>query len=1714
MTEILCRWLNEELQLSRRVDPEIFAKEFSTGYLIGEILNKHQLQNDFDQFSQGRNAVSQLNNFQRLLPTLQLLGVMFSDIVVKALIAEQHGVATRLLYQIYIALRRKKSAKFPKLAMDTLGASKLASISAEMYKERLRSVIPREVDVVLRSDPHHPVVQGKSTEEVVIPQEEQKLQKRHSHQEEQQTQNEGPYTAKRKNKELKGKSKASIIPITMMPQGMTKTVQIRKQELRTKEAEMFLNEITKFEKILKDLTPEGGEERESSRLQPAAPPEESGAACVRGEQTRSFIENVRKRLTDDAKARKEREKRRRRVLLEQLEAHEAQEEVYREEQLVHRLMRQSLQERRITVQLMHARHEKQIMIQNRIYREKQYEEQRLKEFTDSLDREKMVVRQELLERAEERDQQRQVHEMLLAERAERRFRKHYALCLEVAEHIVDLATMVAEYSDLTFGLIPSKMMREWKELFFAQKPIYEQLATAQQLAGDSPEDIEMAKQQLHNAHDYEDYQCAGSKKDLQAFDSLHLHPVDIDSFEVEVRTPGISFCSFVDSGTERFTAKLAAGPEIRARTLGPGHWGRDTGAQALGTGHWGRGTGGGTLGPGHWGRDTGGRTLGTEHWGRGPDTEDRTLGAGHWGQGPDTGAGTLGTGPRHWGRDTGDRAPTLGPGHWGPDTGDETLGTGFSLASGLHCLLQHGVHIDGLEIQGCGGDETVLEKPPEMPPPAPAEAPPAQEAPKEGILAAQGSVSAGGATKEKNKASLRERKQSKAGSAAPPDSGKSSAKGTGKKAGESPGDRKQSKPGSTKGKKGKDQKGKLEAQALEPASQLDSGLPPPPKPGSDQWVYVDEPVPQEIAEYLARYWSDIVVIYTSTIHMVLQELRQERHRLIHNLHTLWRDFGEYLDTRPDHKQEFVSRWLEDFNSVNDDLRSDNDVKAELLLRLYNLRECLWDISDRRKEEAMRERQNLIGNGWLQDHLGIILNLYTTLMQVEVDRFQDSARFLQDYYKGMEGKIPLEHNKEFARIPLVDVADVEPPTFTDPEMGNIQLSDGQVTTENSSPTPQDKDQQESEQQKGQEMKSFSPPQMSDGQRKAEGSTPATRGEEQQGGEQEGAQETNPSRVPLVPYRIPSSSSSAVKDKGKAPLKAAARAKEEVQTVEALLHTSIDDYLIFEAHNTATSTLTNLIQREVKIKEDEERKEEKLKEEKEQQKSSAGKDSKKKSAGKKKGLHSTTPKLPVVVENPEEARRRELSERMFIEYLTALDSEAVAVTCRLDLIKLKALAVVQDLNAKADEVFATMEDWLGSQFLQEMDSIAALLAVGLEHIEDGTKIKYHLALGSKEFFVDGDVKLVEDPGPPPRQPSAETPKAGQMTVQQLRDLVQHFTGVSPTGLMMRRTFIETLHDLVSQDLGSDSLPEPWCNITYPQVVELARVLAADSDFLDWRQFVLPLAQPWPYPSLQELLQTKARFQALDQADSGYVTEQRYEQVELWFTGDEGIQVPDDPVEPIPFDRLRQLKQAFFSMFVVGSGADCRLDYNNMLLYFAAHRDPAQGLHRALSLTVGDPLPWTPIPTASPSQLEPVASLPVPEWRLSPDEGLPGAVSHKVPLSAVIQVSSHGPPAISDTHRHAGQDTETQQRCKRFAQVYKELGSKELEPVAFDILLKHPVIVDLITNTMRFSQPDIQAVVQRRLEPEGVANSSPDPSVEPSVSSPTDEPGRQSRRRIHKA
>lgn len=78
MTDILCRWLNEDVRLEPKLSKPLtsitrslagqplsvcllsrsagdsFAEQFSNGYLFGEVLHRHGLQTDFPHFSSGR----------------------------------------------------------------------------------------------------------------------------------------------------------------------------------------------------------------------------------------------------------------------------------------------------------------------------------------------------------------------------------------------------------------------------------------------------------------------------------------------------------------------------------------------------------------------------------------------------------------------------------------------------------------------------------------------------------------------------------------------------------------------------------------------------------------------------------------------------------------------------------------------------------------------------------------------------------------------------------------------------------------------------------------------------------------------------------------------------------------------------------------------------------------------------------------------------------------------------------------------------------------------------------------------------------------------------------------------------------------------------------------------------------------------------------------------------------------------------------------------------------------------------------------------------------------------------------------------------------------------------------------------------------------------------------------------------------------------------
>ncbi|XP_050799757.1 sperm flagellar protein 2-like [Gopherus flavomarginatus] len=523
MSDILCEWLNREVKLSRTVDPKSFPKEFSTGYLIGEILHKYELQDDFNQFSQSRVANSKLNNFSRLEPTLQLLGVQFDQNEAQNIMTEQHGAATKLLYQLYVALEKKKKAGLTGVAMEAMrpaAPAKLQGIESKLYRERLRNLMPRQTDLRLQQVSEHFEMKSKHMENKIACiqlAEQQKVQKI---QEEERAQDiEKHRKGRRRQNEIMARIQAAIIQIPKPPRNRTlKAIEAQKLLKKKKEAADVYMEIKTFEEFMRKESPTSSSSQvtdsnvqdtlQIQELDTTAPDTtaQTTTELLSTYSDDEYIRKIQKRLEEDSFAREQREKRRRKMLMEQLIAHEAQEEAYREEQLINRLMRQSQQERRIAVQLMHVRHEKEVLWQNRIFREKQYEERRLKEFQEALDREAALAKQEKIDYEEHICKERDLHEKIAAERAEARYKKHYSMCWEVIDQIIDLSTKTGEYRMLTNNLIPIKLMRDWKELFFNGKPIYEQVSIEPLPTEPTPEQlVELDKMNLLDEKDYDEY---------------------------------------------------------------------------------------------------------------------------------------------------------------------------------------------------------------------------------------------------------------------------------------------------------------------------------------------------------------------------------------------------------------------------------------------------------------------------------------------------------------------------------------------------------------------------------------------------------------------------------------------------------------------------------------------------------------------------------------------------------------------------------------------------------------------------------------------------------------------------------------------------------------------------------------------------------------------------------------------------------------------------------------------------------------------------------------------------------------------------------------------------------------------------------------------------------------------------------------------------------
>lgn len=97
--------------------------------------------------------------------------------------------------------------------------------------------------------------------------------------------------------------------------------------------------------------------------------------------------------------------------------------------------------------------------------------------------------------------------------------------------------------------------------------------------------------------------------------------------------------------------------------------------------------------------------------------------------------------------------------------------------------------------------------------------------------------------------------------------------------------------------------------------------------------------------------------------------------------------------------------------------------------------------------------------------------------------------------------------------------------------------------------------------------------------------------------------------------------------------------------------------------------------------------------------------------------------------------------------------------------------------------------------------------------------------------------------------------------------------------------------------------------------------EADYVDWKHFLVCVAQPWPLPLPHQLLNTLGRFQ-VTVGKGKMANRQQYMAVRLWLEDEE---LGEGREGERGFNRMEKLKEFLFDLF---SDNDNQLDYTEMV------------------------------------------------------------------------------------------------------------------------------------------------------------------------------------------
>lgn len=155
------------------------------------------------------------------------------------------------------------------------------------------------------------------------------------------------------------------------------------------------------------------------------------------------------------------------------------------------------------------------------------------------------------------------------------------------------------------------------------------------------------------------------------------------------------------------------------------------------------------------------------------------------------------------------------------------------------------------------------------------------------------------------------------------------------------------------------------------------------------------PIPQPVSDVLLQEWRALEANYLHGLALGFSSLAEQHDLATTHFEAVRQQFKTLL-ARPDNRSALVTKFQQDYNAVDVDALKLKETQAELVLRAEELREALWALCDKKMEDAEAERARVAADTFVTDHTAILGQYFTSLAQVELDRFYASLDFARGY----------------------------------------------------------------------------------------------------------------------------------------------------------------------------------------------------------------------------------------------------------------------------------------------------------------------------------------------------------------------------------------------------------------------------------------------------------------------------------------------------------------------------------------------------------------------------------------------------------------------------------------------------------------------------------------------------------------------------------------------